>query len=54
VLFEQSAHVAFFHAPDLVPAQLMEFRHPRHRHLAAELSDAVLEALREPGRLSQP
>jgi len=54
VPLQQAAHVAFFHAPDLVPAEVVEFRHSRHTHLAAELSDAVLEALREPGRLGQP
>jgi len=48
---QQSAHVALLHAPDLVPAQVVELRHPRHGHLAAQLPDAVLVALRESGRL---
>ena len=51
---QQAAHVVHLHAPDLVPAQVMEFGHPRHRHLAAQLPDAVLEPLRKAGRSGQP
>lgn len=53
MLFQQSAHVAFLHAPYLVPAQVIQLRNPLDRHLAAELPNAVLEPLGEPGRLGQ-
>jgi len=51
---QQAAHVVHLHPPDLVPAQVMELSHTRHGHLAAQLSDAVLEALRKAGRSGQP
>lgn len=53
MLFQQSAHVAFLHAPYLIPAQVIQLRNALDRHLAAELPDAVLEPLGEPGRPGQ-
>ena len=53
MLFQQSAHVAFLHAPYLVPAQVVKLCHSLDRHFTAELSDPVFEPLCEPGRLSQ-
>jgi len=47
---QRAAHVVHLHAPDLIPAQAMELGHPRHRHLAAQLPDAILEPLRKAGR----
>ena len=51
---KQAAHVVQLHAPDLVPAQMMEFGHPHNRHLAAQLPDAVFEPLCKAGRSGQP
>jgi len=51
---QQAAHVVHLHAPDLVPAQVIQLGHPRHRHLAAQLPDAVFEPLRKAGRSGQP
>ena len=52
--FQQAAHVVHLHAPHLIPAQVIELRHPLDRHLATQLSNAVFEPLREPGRFGQP
>ena len=54
MLFQQTAHVALLHAPDLIPAQVVELGYTPDGHLATKLTDVVLEPLREPGGLSQP
>ena len=54
MLIQQSAHVTFFHAPHLVPAQVVKFSYTLDRHLATKLSDTVFEPLSEPGRLGKP